>query len=45
MSASATLLATAADESPFGFDELFFSRTDERGIIISGNNVFQRVSQ
>jgi len=29
---------------PFEFDELFFSRTDERGIIQSGNSVFQRVS-
>lgn len=32
------------EESPFGFEELFFSRTDERGIILSGNSVFQRVS-
>lgn len=32
------------EESPFGFEELFFSRTDERGIILSGNHVFQRVS-
>lgn len=29
---------------PFAFEELFFSRTDERGIIISGNSVFQRIS-
>lgn len=32
-------------EVPFHIDELFFSRTDERGRIKSGNDVFQRVSQ
>ncbi|MEZ5826144.1 MAG: PAS domain-containing protein [Geminicoccaceae bacterium] len=32
-------------EVPFAFDELFFSRTDERGIIGSGNSVFCRISQ
>lgn len=32
-------------EAPFGFDELFFSRTDIQGNIKSGNAVFQRVSQ
>lgn len=32
------------DEVPFDFEELFFSRTDEHGIILSGNSVFQRVS-
>ncbi|EPZ50194.1 hypothetical protein M902_0842 [Bacteriovorax sp. BAL6_X] len=32
-------------ESDFDFDELFFSRTDKRGVIASGNSVFQRVSQ
>ncbi|SIN75518.1 PAS domain-containing protein [Vannielia litorea] len=31
-------------EAPFEFDEIFFSRTDERGVIRSGNQVFQRVS-
>lgn len=31
-------------ESPFGFDELFFSTTDERGVIRFGNDVFIRVS-
>ncbi len=31
-------------EVPFSFEELFFSRTDSRGIIISGNEVFQRIS-
>lgn len=30
---------------PFSFSELFFSRTDLRGKIISGNSVFQRISQ
>ncbi|WP_444870266.1 PAS domain-containing protein [Rhodobacter capsulatus] len=28
----------------FGFDEVFFSRTDKRGVILAGNDVFQRVS-
>lgn len=31
-------------ERDFGIDELFFSRTDPRGIILAGNTVFQRVS-
>ena len=31
-------------EAAFGIEELFFSRTDERGVIQSGNAVFQRVS-
>ncbi len=32
------------DEVPFGFDELFYSRTDERGVLIAGNQVFQRIA-
>ena len=32
-------------ESKFDFSELFFSRTDKRGIIKSCNSVFQRVSK
>lgn len=35
---------SSKDEVPFSFDELFFSRTDERGVILAGNSVFQRVS-
>ena len=31
-------------EVPFGFDELFYSRTDTRGVILAGNEVFRRVS-
>ncbi|MFV8259581.1 PAS domain-containing protein [Bdellovibrio bacteriovorus] len=31
-------------ESPFGFDEFFFSVTDKRGVIKYGNDVFVRVS-
>lgn len=31
-------------ERRFGLDELFFSTTDRKGIIISGNRVFARVS-
>ncbi len=37
--------STAGHEVPFSFDELFFSRTDERGIILSGNSVFRRISR
>jgi aerotaxis receptor len=32
------------NEVPFAFEELFFSRTDQRGVILAGNSVFQRVS-
>ena len=32
------------EEVPFAFEELFFSRTDWRGVIQAGNSVFQRVS-
>ncbi len=32
-------------ESPFNANELFFSRTDARGIILGGNSVFVRVSE
>jgi aerotaxis receptor len=35
---------TSEDEVPFRFEELFFSRTNEHGIIQSGNSVFQRIS-
>lgn len=31
-------------EVPFGVNELFYSRTDKRGVILSGNAVFQRVT-
>ena len=33
------------EESEFRLDELFFSRTDKRGVILAGNTVFQRVSK
>lgn len=32
------------EETPFGYDELFYSKTDKRGLIQAGNPVFQRVS-
>jgi aerotaxis receptor len=32
-------------ESHFGFNELFFSRTDEAGNVLSGNTIFKRVSE
>lgn len=35
---------TVDREVPFSFEELFFSRTDHRGVILSGNSVFQRIS-
>ena len=35
---------TGEFESPFEISEMFFSRTDSQGRILSGNKVFQRVS-
>lgn len=32
-------------ESPFQIDELFFSRTDERGVIQAFNSVFSRIAE
>ena len=32
-------------ESPFALDEVFFSRTDSRGVIQAGNAVFSRVAK
>jgi PAS domain S-box-containing protein len=37
-------IAVLDKEVPFDFNELFFSRTDEKGRILSGNTVFQRIS-
>lgn len=34
----------ATGEAPFNLDEVFFSRTDERGVIEAGNFVFRRVA-
>lgn len=39
------LINSSLNEVPFMMDELFFSRTDTRGRILAGNDVFQRVSQ
>jgi PAS domain-containing protein len=36
--------AVGSDEITFAIEELFYSRTDKSGIILSGNSVFQRVS-
>jgi aerotaxis receptor len=33
-----------AGEAPFGLQEVFFSRTDARGVILAGNQVFSRVA-
>src|SRR4051812_27090860 len=32
-------------ESPFGIEELFYSTTDRKGVILHGNDVFVRVSK
>lgn len=34
----------STDEVPFGIEELFYSRTDARGVILAGNAVFRRVA-
>lgn len=38
------MTTTDNNEVPLAFEELFFSRTDTRGIIRAGNSVFQRIS-
>ena len=38
-------VAAREEVSIFGHEELFFSRTDERGVILAGNDVFFRVSK
>ncbi|MCP3970229.1 MAG: PAS domain-containing protein [Rhodobacteraceae bacterium] len=38
------LLRPASGEAPFNLDEVFFSRTDERGVILAGNFVLRRVA-
>lgn len=40
----ADLQSDTEQEVPFSFEELFFSRTDDRGVIKAGNDVFRRVS-
>jgi PAS domain S-box-containing protein len=40
----AELGANAGLEAPFGFEEIFFSRTDKKGKVLFGNTVFQKVS-
>jgi len=42
---SATAFSSGRDEAPFAIEELFFSRTDKRGVIASGNEVFRRISE
>lgn len=36
--------ASSRDEVQFDVEELFFSRTDKRGVIAAGNEVFRRIS-
>lgn len=44
MNAITERIETEATDMPFSLDEIFYSRTDKRGVIASGNAVFQRVS-
>ncbi|MGB8813513.1 MAG: PAS domain-containing protein [Paracoccaceae bacterium] len=39
-----TQTASDTGEEPFAIEEIFYSRTDKRGIIRAGNQVFRRVS-
>jgi aerotaxis receptor len=39
------VLSTINEETAFSFQDLFFSRTDANGIILSGNRVFRAISQ
>lgn len=41
---NAAQAAPPEDEVPFGIQELFYSRTDRRGVILAGNAVFRRVA-
>lgn len=41
---SLSLTRPDSGEAPFGLDEMFFSRTDTRGVIASFNGVFVRVA-
>lgn len=41
---SRSQITTRDQERPFGIDELFFSTTDVKGVILSGNEVFARVA-
>lgn len=43
--ATRNVMKTSPHESDFSFEELFYSKTDKKGIIQSGNAVFQRVSE
>ena len=36
--------SSPSGEAPFAVDELFYSRTDERGVILEANSVFLRVA-
>ncbi|MBW6505159.1 MAG: PAS domain-containing protein [Rhodobacteraceae bacterium] len=40
---AAPRLAFDPTEAPFGVEEIFYSRTDRRGVVQAGNAVFQRV--
>ena len=36
---------TEGSEEPFGIEEIIYSRTDKRGVILAANEVFRRVSR
>lgn len=44
MASQAEIARSSSGEVPFAFSELFYSRTDPRGVILAGNDIFQRVS-
>jgi len=44
MASQAEIARSSSGEVPFAFSELFYSRTDPRGVILAGNDIFERVS-
>jgi len=44
MASPAQIARSSSGEGDFAFSELFYSRTDRRGVILAGNEIFQRVT-
>lgn len=44
MTSDATDPISELEDQPFDLKELFYSRTDKRGVILAGNSVFQKIS-
>ncbi len=44
MASQAEIARSPSGEVPFAISELFYSRTDPRGVILAGNEIFRRVS-